>query len=235
MLLYIIRHGDPIYDPDCLTPLGLRQAEAVGRRLSQSGLDRIYCSPMIRAQQTAQPTCEMLQLQPQIEDWTAESHAWKDLSFVCPDGKRRWIFQIPHEAFNNEEVRVLGDRWYEHTVFDPVNAKAGYERIQSASDDFLARQGYRRDGLVYRVEKPNDDRIAVFCHQGFGLTWLSHLLRVPPPMFWASFDITYTSVTILRFDNNESGVTQPLCLCMGDVSHIYESRLPLTHNKSTHL
>ena len=30
MLLYFIRHGDPCYHPDCLTPLGLRQAEAIG-------------------------------------------------------------------------------------------------------------------------------------------------------------------------------------------------------------
>ena len=55
MLLYFIRHGDPCYDPDCLTPLGLRQAEAVGRRLARYGLDRIYASPMKRAMQTAQP------------------------------------------------------------------------------------------------------------------------------------------------------------------------------------
>ena len=29
MLLYIVRHGDPIYQPDSLTPLGERQAEAI--------------------------------------------------------------------------------------------------------------------------------------------------------------------------------------------------------------
>ena len=31
MLLLYVRHGDPIYSPDSLTPLGERQAEAVGR------------------------------------------------------------------------------------------------------------------------------------------------------------------------------------------------------------
>lgn len=33
MLLFYIRHGDPIYIPDSLTDLGKRQAEAVARRL----------------------------------------------------------------------------------------------------------------------------------------------------------------------------------------------------------
>ena len=32
MKLYIIRHGNPDYANDCLTPLGKRQAEALSRR-----------------------------------------------------------------------------------------------------------------------------------------------------------------------------------------------------------
>ena len=31
MLFFYVRHGDPIYDPDSLTPLGHRQAEAVAK------------------------------------------------------------------------------------------------------------------------------------------------------------------------------------------------------------
>ena len=72
MLLFYLRHGDPIYDPDSLTPLGHRQAEALGRRLARYGLDRIYASSSTRAQLTAKPTCEMLKLEMQILDWTNE-------------------------------------------------------------------------------------------------------------------------------------------------------------------
>ena len=41
MLFFLIRHGDPIYDPDSLTPLGHRQAEALAKRLSLYGLDEV--------------------------------------------------------------------------------------------------------------------------------------------------------------------------------------------------
>ncbi len=34
MLLFYIQHGDPVYDPDSLTPLGFRQAETVAKRLA---------------------------------------------------------------------------------------------------------------------------------------------------------------------------------------------------------
>lgn len=53
MLLFYVRHGDPTYEPDALTPLGRRQAEALARRLSLYGLDRIYTSSSTRAMQTA--------------------------------------------------------------------------------------------------------------------------------------------------------------------------------------
>ena len=41
MILYYVRHGDPIYNPDSLTPLGQRQAEAVGKRLALYGIDEV--------------------------------------------------------------------------------------------------------------------------------------------------------------------------------------------------
>ena len=51
MLLFYLRHGDPTYNPDALTPLGHRQAEALAKRLSVYGLDKIYASTSIRAMQ----------------------------------------------------------------------------------------------------------------------------------------------------------------------------------------
>ena len=41
MLLFLIRHGDPIYDPDSLTPLGKKQAEAVAKRLALYGKSKL--------------------------------------------------------------------------------------------------------------------------------------------------------------------------------------------------
>ena len=59
MIFYYVRHGDPIYNPDTLTPLGIRQAEAVAKRLTMHGLDKIYSSTSNRAIMTAKPTCEI--------------------------------------------------------------------------------------------------------------------------------------------------------------------------------
>ena len=69
MLLYYVRHGDPIYDPDSLTPLGMEQAAAVARRLAKFGVDEIYSSPSTRAMQTGSYTCEATGKPMQILDF----------------------------------------------------------------------------------------------------------------------------------------------------------------------
>lgn len=227
MLLYIIRHGDPIYAPDSLTPRGHLQAKALAKRLALQGLDKIFVSPLIRARQTAQPTCELLGIKPVVEEWTSENLAYKDLSVQNPDGSRRWAFACQNTNILNNETVSRTD-WYNTEEFlKTERAKQGYERICKSSDEFLKKLGYERDGAVYKIIKPSDERVAVFCHEGFGTTWLSHLLNIPPHIFWAGFGIAHTGVTVLYFENFENGICAPRCICLSDLSHIYADRLPL--------
>lgn len=235
MLLYVIRHGDPIYNPDSLTEKGKRQAEALARRLAVNGLDKIYSSPLVRAQQTAQPTCELLGIDPIIADWTSEGHTWEEFTFNDPDhgGLLNWCFHVQSTRYKTPEILALGDKWYEAEPFCFSKAKEGYERIMRESDAFMADLGYVREGLKYRITRPNNDRVAVFCHQGFGTTWLSHLLGVPPIIFWSTFDMNHTGVTIIEFKNNKDGYTAPICLAVSDTSHLYADRLPLRFANGT--
>lgn len=230
MLLYVIRHGDPYYNPDSLTPKGHRQAEAVGRRLAKHGIDRIYSSPLVRAQQTAQPLCELLNKEMTIEDWTSEAHAWKDFTQVYEDGKRHWTFWRQNTAFrSNENINRGNDTWQDCDCFENIDFKKPYQRIIDASDEFLARHGYQREGNVYRITKPNDEKIALFCHEGFSMIWFPYLLQIPPHLFWASFGITHTGVSVFEFANNNDGFTAPRALCINDISHIHEANLPTNY------
>ncbi len=234
MQLFIVRHGDPIYCPDSLTPKGHLQAKALAKRFAVHGLDKIYASPLKRAQQTAQPTCEMLGIPFEIEDWTSESAAARDFFIERENGKSAWIFHQNPTNIKNDDTKNLNDQWYTAECFKnyPNNFKAGYERIQRESDKFLERHGYKREGSVYRIINPNNDRIAVFCHQGFGVTWLSHLLGIPPHLFWTSFDFSHTGVTVLEFRNYKNLLTAPLCLQLSDLSHIFAERLPFEYNNT---
>lgn len=226
MLLYIIRHGEPDYATDSLTELGRKQADALADRLCVHGFDEIYSSPLGRAIQTAQPTCERLGIPYKIEEWMSEDLAYDDLSAEREGGKRDWSFGCQNTKLLEYAGQNERSEWYDNPVFSTCRAaQVGYGRIKHCSDDFLSRLGYRREGKIYRVVAPSDKRVAAFCHHGLGTSWLSHVLSIPPNIFWSSFNIAHSSITVLEFSNNADGRTAPQCVCLSDTSHIYKEGL----------
>ena len=230
MLLYIVRHGDPIYEPDSLTELGKLQEKALVKRFSVYGLDRVYTSPLERAKMTAAPTCEALGITPEVLDWTSENLTFDDFSVPCPGGGRTWSFgSVRNTVYKNSESDWLGEKWYEAFPFCNCNAKAGFERIQRGSDAFLSSLGYTRDGMIYRIDRPSEEKVAVFCHYGTGTTWIAHLLGLTPPAVWSTFLINHSSLTVFRFPNDKEGFISPMCLALSDCSHLYEAGLPMKY------
>ena len=228
MLLYIVRHGHPVYAPEeKLTELGHRQARALAPRLVEAGITKIFSSPLRRARETAQPTADALGLPIEIEPWTSEDLAWDRFTKPVSTDKVPWgttwvWFSDDPGQFVRGANHDCGDRWAEIEPMSVVpQARAGYEQLMADSDEFLEKLGYKRDGNEYVITEPNDERVAVFCHQGFGLTWLSHLLRIPPTIFWNEFDISHSGVTIVEFRNYACGRTVPKCLCLSDLSHLF--------------
>lgn len=224
MLLYVIRHGDPDYQNDCLTELGRKQAKALVSRFAKNGLDRIYSSPQGRAKQTAAPTAEALGLPVETEDWMAENNAWQ--YFTCPtqEGKRDWVFRQRPERYADPTLRAIGeDGWQGDDAFEGTKIAEGFAQIKEHSDEFLARQGYVKEGNFYRAVRPSADRVAVFCHQGFGLSWMSYLLGIPPQFFYPAFDILHTGVIAIRFNEEieAGGIVLPRCLGFSDTSHLF--------------
>ena len=231
MIFYYVRHGDPIYDPDSLTPLGHRQAEAAGRRLSVFGLDKIYASSSTRAIQTSQPTCEMLKKEAEILDFCNEGHAWQEFSTVTKTGSRIWLFHHAEsrKLFADKKVRELGHRWTEHPEFKAC--QKGIDRIRRESDALFLSLGYEHipESGMYKVVRENDERVALFAHQGFGLVFLSCLLDIPYPQFALHFDMCHSGITAIDF-KNEGGYAIPRVMMLSSDAHLYKEGLPLDYN-----
>lgn len=237
MLLFYIRHGDPIYSPDSLTPLGERQAEALAKRLAIYGIDRIYASPSNRAILTAKPTCEILQKELKDEivtlDFCDEGKAYPELSALLENDKRCWAFVHPEYVrhFTSREVTEMTDHWYDHPLFAGTRFKEGTLRIEKGCDEFIKSLGYRhdRENKRYYIEKHNDERIALFAHQGFGLSFLSALLDIPYPVFATHFDLSTSGMTVIEF--REFGdIALPRVLTLSNDSHLYREGLPTNYN-----
>ena len=224
MLLYIIRHADPIYNPDTLTPKGKMQAQALAKRLAVHGLDKIYSSPMGRALETASFTGDLLGLPVNIEDWTQE--VADRFTLTMPDGSTKFAVDVDNTLYRSDDNLNLGADWHTAEIFSSINIRDEYQKICDKSDEFLARHGYTRENGVYKITCANDDRVAVFCHGGFISVWLSHLLNIPLHIFIAGIGINHTGVTVVEFANRDNGYTAPYCLGISDISHIYKEDLP---------
>lgn len=224
MRLYIIRHADPDYVTDELTAAGRREARALAERLQDEKITRLYSSPMGRALDTAEYARRRLGLELDVESWMREREEW-------------WIDDGPMDEWpawnvDGETVRRLGtawsrESWSSRPPFDLAKLRDGFDELVGQSDGFLARHGYLRDGQVYRADRPHRERIATFCHGGFAMSWLAHLLEIPPPVVWTSFFLPPSSVTTVLFDERSPGVAVPRCLGVGDVSHLYKKGLPV--------
>lgn len=233
MLFFYLRHGDPIYDPDSLTELGKKQADALAKRLALYGIDEIYSSTSNRAMMTAQPTCDLLHKEMTLLDFTNEKYAYRDLSFVRTDGTRRWICGDPdfRRLFTSPEIVRMGENWVDHPRFAGLPVRSGMERIRKESDKFFMKLGYEHEtGLGrFRVIRKNDSRVALFAHGGFGAAFLSCLLDIPYPKFATHFDICHSGMTVINFAEQD-GYAIPDILTLSSDSHIYREGLPTAYN-----
>lgn len=236
MLLYYIRHGRPIYNPDQLTPAGKRQAEAIAKRLSIHGVDKIFSSTSNRAIETARPTSEICEREITVLDWLNEGWAWKYTAVPNSEGYHSWSFQNPLfcEKFVSGSVLALGCKWYDHPFFaDYPQFKEGVAAINGHVDEFLASFGYihNREDNFYTETVPNNERIAVFAHEGMSKMFLSSLLDIPYPYFAVHMDISYTGLVVIEFTPDKiTSKVLPRVLTFGNDGHLYREGLPTIHN-----
>ncbi|MFD0959939.1 histidine phosphatase family protein [Paenibacillus chungangensis] len=228
MILYIIRHADPDYENGTITEAGHREAEALAEWMAAQKLDAIYSSPLGRAVHTMEYTAERCGKTYQLLDWAEEITGMyqhiEGVGKVSP-------FNVPGEIIMNQPALPSHDTWGEHpcfTVHQPqLNERI--EEIRQGSDHLLEQHGYRREGAVYACERPNKERIAVYCHGGLGVTWLAHLLNIPVSIAWSGFWLAPSSVTTVVMDRSSEQWAMPRCVALGETAHLYKSGLPVQY------
>lgn len=235
MLFFYIRHGEPIYTPDSLTPLGEKQAQAVAKRLSVYGVDKVFSSTSNRAIMTAQPTCDLMGKEMTLLDFANEKHAWDELTLIR-DGKKRWLFQDEdsRNLFSDPDVISLGYEWYTHPKLREY--QKGFERVYNETSALFSSLGYEhiKNTGRYKVLKPNNDRVCLFAHQGFGIAFLSALLDIPYPIVANHFDMCHSGITAIEF-KEKGGYAIPKLLTLSSESHLYKEGLWTKYNNEVHL
>lgn len=222
MKLLFIRHGEPDYEHDSLTPEGFREAEYLAARLSQLDIAEIYVSPKGRAKATAAPTAEKTGKTPIELNWLKEF----TIPVKRPD-KNGEVINIPWDWLPQDLAQspALLDpvKWRENSVFVEAGVGEAYDRIVSEFDSLIASHGYVRDGMIYRVESANTDTLVFFCHLGLACLLMSHLMNCSPMVLWQGTCLAPSSVTTMCTEERRPGIAVIRALSIGDTSHLYKN------------
>ena len=210
MEIKLIRHADPNYEQDTITPVGHQQARMLAEKLENERIDKIFCSPLGRAQDTMRYTAEKKQMTHQTLDWLAELNG-------CFDGEHwAWNMSGPYNL-RLESVPTMED-WHVDSDYG-AHMLGLYTSLAQSFDGLLSELGYSREHQRYKIEEPTDDVIAVFCHEGLIKTLLGSLLHWPLPCVYSHIRISPSSVTNLLWKNND-GYAVPRVTALNDLSHL---------------
>ena len=218
MKILIVRHGDPDYSIDSLTPIGWKEAELLVPRISAMDVKAFYVSPLGRAKDTAAATLKAMGREATEKTWLREFSARMRKPWFDEDD---CIWDWLPEDWTAEPRFFDKDQWFNVPVFQKAGVEKEYRWVCEGLDELLASHGYRRKDNYYVAENANEDTIVLFCHFGLECVLLSHLLNVSPMVLWHGTAAAPTSVTTLNTEERREGIAYWRMASFGDISHLY--------------
>lgn len=218
MKLLIVRHAEPDYSIDSLTPTGWEEAKILADRLCKLDVKAFYCSPLGRAKDTASFTLKALNREAKILPWLREIPIIPKVPHTDTPGCA-WDWLPEH--WTTEPDFFLQDRWAQTEAMANAGMPEYCKQVTDGLDQLLADHGYVREGKYYRAVHSNQDTIVLFCHFGLECVLLGHLLHLSPMVLWHSTCAAPTSVTIVNTEERREGIAGFRMSTFGDTSHLY--------------
>jgi broad specificity phosphatase PhoE len=209
--IYLIRHGQASFgadDYDVLSPVGMRQSEALGQHLAQLGvrLDRCLAGNLRRQQDTARLTLQSMHDSgvqvPQLEtdgafnEFDADAVIRSLLPGLLPDEpEARHILR--NGAQNRREFQrlfaLLIQRWHggEHACEGCESWQVFVQRVEAGLQRVLSQASH-------------GDNIAIFTSGGTITALLHRVIRITASQaFELNWQIINTSLSQLKFRGSE--------------------------------
>ena len=226
MRILIIRHADPDYTVDSITPEGVIQAECLGERLRSTRIDRVYVSPLGRARATADTALRGTGLTYEVLPWLQE---FRGRAFDAFRGISRIPWDLKHDQWYDEKGFQDRDAWADAGYLAGSNVRAVWEETKDGLDRVLEDNGYARENGMYRCAPGgNDLTLAFICHFGVGCAMTAHLTGLPALPMWHGTCMMPTGINILLTEERDPGLASFRCVAYGDLAHLYVKGVPPT-------
>ena len=217
MRILLIRHAEPDYTVDSLTPKGRVEAELLSRRLVHYNIRDFYVSPLGRAKDTAAYTLEKLNRTAEALPWLAEFRG----RCVDPEtGMQRLPWDLPPRVWSALPGARDVSTWADAPLFEGSDVKAVWQETVDGVHALLARYGFRKDGPVWRCESNSRDTLALFCHFGISMAVLGVLTDCSPLVLWHRVLTLTSSVSEVVTEERVRGEVSFRITRLGDIAHL---------------
>jgi broad specificity phosphatase PhoE len=145
MKIYLVRHGETTGDvedryggdyDDHLTDKGREQARALAEKLKYSGIEILFCSPKIRARETAEIVAREIGCEVNVVDEVRERNSYGILTGM-----------VKSEAREKYPEHTEALRSYRHKVPGSENYERFGERVNKALDE-IVKQSYKTIAIL---------------------------------------------------------------------------------------
>ena len=197
MELYLIRHGQStnnaglahVADPP-LSHLGKQQAYYAGQALQREAISRLYCSPMLRALQTAEIIGGMLSLAPHIyiglHEWDG---IWEEsvgrLGATLPGLTHSEMKEVCPNVVLSQDVT---DEGWLFTQWEDVESML--QQADQNATNFIAH--------LEATHTEADERVAAISHGAFLSTLIGTFFGLPPNDDSDRFDHRNAAISKIR-------------------------------------
>ena len=188
MEIILIRHGDPDYANDTLTPTGHEEAKRLADFLTDKPIDAIFQSPNGRARHTCDYTAKIKGIEPVTLDWLREVGIMRG---------KLYLWNAPGPLFLSDPKLPTYDNCLKPDGAMP-EGKTQFDLVSKGFDEVMASYDYIKEGNLYKIEAASDKTLAFFCHHGVIATLLSYLIHWSLPMTFVHSIVYPTGLTRLR-------------------------------------
>jgi probable phosphoglycerate mutase len=185
LTIHLVRHGDTTQAADGilsgdldppLTAHGKEQAELLGKAAASMKLVALYCSPKLRARQTAEPTARLTGLQPDIQP------GLREIAYGAWEGRK--------EVEVHAEAKAAFEAWHgDPSFYSPPGGETAFD---------IAARALPVIRLV--KERHPDGHVMLVSHKATVRVLACALLGIPLQRFRTHIACPTTSITSFELD-----------------------------------
>lgn len=218
MKLILVRHGEPLKNDYGIADKGKMELKLLAEFLEKNfKVNQIYSGNSQRAIQSADILNTVLKKNIEFYDWLSEfKYRLPNIYTNC-----EFPWEFPPQYWVNHDSMLDYKLVLENNCFKYSNISKNAKNVWNKIDCLIAKNGYEREGNLYKVIRANRNEILIVTHFATMAIILAHLLNISILISLNMLFMAPSSYTVMSTEEIIEGQAIFRCLELGSTKHLY--------------